>query len=57
MTVVRHHLFPQKPPGSESFNDWGGGRGCHKIVPVLGGDGTKIAPTGGIFDQSSGEVS
>ena len=28
-----------------------GGRGCNKFVPVLGGDGTKIAPTGDIFDQ------
>ena len=28
----------------ESFNDWGGGGlGCHKLVFVLGGDGTKIA--------------
>ena len=24
----------------------GGGRGCNKLVPVLGGDGTKIAPPG-----------
>ena len=29
----------------ESFNDWKG-RGCHKFVPVPGGDGAKIAPTG-----------
>ena len=33
------------------------GRGCHKCVPVLGGDGTKISPTGDIFDQSPGEMS
>ena len=32
------------------FNDWGG-RGCNILVPVLGGNGTKIAPTGGISDQ------
>ena len=41
----------------ESFNDWGAGRGCHKFVPVLGGDGTKIAPPGDIFDRSRGEMS
>ena len=35
----------------------GGGRGCNKFVPVLGGDGTKIAPTGEIFDQPSGGTS
>ena len=29
----------------DPFNDWGG-RGCNKFVPVLGGNGTKIAPTG-----------
>ena len=40
---------------SESFNDWGG-RGCRKFVPVLGGDGTKLAPLGDIFDQPSGEI-
>ena len=30
-----------------SFNYWGE-RGCRKFVPVLGGDGTKIAPRGHI---------
>ena len=39
----------------ESFNDWGD-RGCRKFVPVLGGDGTKIAPPGDIFDQAPGEM-
>ena len=43
--------------GHESFfNDWGG-RGCHKSVPVFGGDGTKIAPTGEIFRQPPSEMS
>ena len=28
-----------------------GGRGCNIFVPVLGGNGTKIAPTGDIFDH------
>ena len=37
-----------------SFNDWGGGRGCHKFVPVLGGDSTKIALTGYFFYQPFG---
>ena len=41
----------------ESLNDWGRGRGCHKFVPVLGGDGTKIAPPKDLFDQPPGEMS
>ena len=40
----------------ESFNDWGGGRGCNKLVPVLRGDGTKIASPGDLFDQLPGEM-
>ena len=43
--------------GLELFNDWGGGRGCNKFVPVLGGNGTEIAPPGDLFDQPSGEMS
>ena len=31
-----------------------GGGGCNKFVPVFGGDGTKIAPTGNIFDHPPG---
>ena len=34
----------------------GGGRGCNKFVPVLGGNGTKIDPTGDIFDQHPGQM-
>ena len=42
----------------ESFNDLGGrGRGRHNFVPVLGGDGTKVSPTGDLFDQSPREMS
>ena len=41
--------------GIESFNDWGG-RGCRNFFPVLGGDGTKLAPPGDIFDQPPGEM-
>ena len=33
-----------------------GGRGCNDFVPVLGGNGTKIAPTGDIFDQTPGQM-
>ena len=40
----------------DPFNDWGG-RGRNKFVPVWGGDGTKIASTGGIFDQPPGGMS
>ena len=34
----------------------GGGRGCNKFVPVLGGNGTKTGPTGDIFDQLPGQM-
>ena len=27
----------------------GGGRGCNKFVPVLGGDRTRIAPPGDVL--------
>ena len=43
-------------PGSDPFNDLGRGRGCNKFVPVLGGNGTKVTPTGDIFDQPSGQM-
>ena len=33
-----------------------GGRGCNKVFPVLGGNGTKIAPTGDTFDQPPGQI-
>ena len=39
------------------FNGWGRGRGCNIFVPDLGGDGTKITPTGDIFDQPPGGMS
>ena len=39
----------------EPFNDWGG-RGCHNLVPVLEGDGMKIASPGDVFDQPPGEI-
>ena len=34
----------------------GGGRACNKFVLVLGGNGTKIAPTGDTFDQPPGQM-
>ena len=34
-----------------------GGRGCNNFVYVLRGNGTKIAPTGDIFDQPPGGMS
>ena len=40
----------------EPFND-GGGQGCRKFVPVLGGYGTKIASFGDIFNQPRGKKS
>ena len=45
--VRRHFLSSSKIEG---------GRGCSIFVPVLGGIGTKIAPTGDIFDQPPGQV-
>ena len=35
----------------------GGCRGCNKLVPVLGGDGTRIALPGDLFDQPPHEMS
>ena len=54
--LVRRYGAVDVSVAGESFNDWGG-RGCRKFVPVLGGDGTKIAPPGDIFDQAPGDLS
>ena len=35
----------------------GGGRGCNKFVPVLGRNGTIIAPLGDLLGQPPGEMS
>ena len=42
----------------DPFNDLGGGGGggCNNFVSVLGGNGTKIVPTGDIFDQPPGQM-
>ena len=37
--------------GGDPSNGWGEKGRCNKFVPVLGGDGTKIVPTGNIFDN------
>ena len=42
--------------GVRTRTTFGGGRGCNKFIPVLGGDSMKIAPTGDIFDQPSGGI-
>ena len=39
----------------DPFNDWKGW-GCNDFVPVLGGNGTKIAATGDILDQPPGQT-
>ena len=44
--LTRIHVDP--------FDDWG--EGCNDFVPVLGGNGTKIAPTGDIHDQYPGQM-
>ena len=45
--------WPAHPFFTESRSTIGGRRGCNKFVPVLGGDDTRIAPTGDLFDQQS----
>ena len=41
--------------GKDQFNDWEG-RGHNQFVPVLGGNGTEIAPTGNIFEEPPGQM-
>ena len=53
--AVMCHLIHTHTHTHDPFNDWGG-RGCNKFVPVLGGNGTKIAPTWDIFDQPPGRM-
>ena len=57
MPVRNVYMFTHFPGGAsrESFNDRGE-RGYKKYVPVLGGDGTKIATLGELFDQPPGEM-
>ena len=52
-----YHLpYHQVKSGMDPLNDWGGA-GSSNFVPVLGGDGTKIAPTGDIFGHPPGGMS
>ena len=46
----------QLPKSVMTRSTIGGGQGCNKFVPVFGGNGTKIAPTGDIFDQPPGRM-
>ena len=52
--LSKHHIQPED--GDEQTRSTIGGRGCNKFVPVLGGNGTKIAPTGDVFDQTPGQM-
>ena len=42
--------------GATTRSTFEGGRGCNKFDPVMGGNGTKIAPTGDIFHQPPGQM-
>ena len=56
---VRHSCLRRRKGfinSNDPFNAWGGGRGCNKSIPVLGGNGTKIAPTEDIFDHPPGQM-
>ena len=55
-TRLQETKAPPPPRPSRSMIG-GGGRGCHIPPPVLGGDGTKIAPPGDLFDQPPGGMS
>ena len=51
-TTVVNTLSPEgRAESLEPVQRLGGGRGGNIFVPVLGGNSTKIAPTGDIFDQ------
>ena len=66
LKVVR--LRTERHPAFDIAGDWkstafrvvqrlgGGGGGCKRLVPVLRGDGTKIAFPGDLFDQLPGEM-
>ena len=45
-----------KKPHNKTSSMIAGGRGCNIFVPVLGGNGMKITPTGDIFDQPPGQM-
>ena len=47
-------MVPNRRNQTKTRSTIEGGRGCNNFVPVLRGNGTKIAPTGDIFDQPPG---
>ena len=53
---ILHRLILSRVISFGPFNDWAGGGGGNKFVPVLGGNGMKTAPTGDIFDQLPGQM-
>ena len=58
-TLGQHNDCPDRDDTERTrdpFNDWGGA-GSSNFVPALGGDDTKIAPTGDIFGQPPGGMS
>ena len=52
---THHRLLLRVIGYRDKFNDLGG-RGCNVFVPILRGNGTKIAPTGERFDQPPGQM-
>ena len=46
----------RQPAHLQTRSTIGGWRRCNNFVPVLGGDSTKIAPTGDIFGQPPGQM-
>ena len=55
-TTDESNLAPTIAPVVTTCSTIGGGRGCNKFVPVLGGNGPKTAPTGDTFDQPPGQM-
>ena len=57
LCILMHYLCLDSQGHSQQnkFNDWEG-RECNIFVPVLSGNGTKIAPTGARFDQPPGQM-
>ena len=56
-SAVRALIFVARRIQPMSRSTVGGGGDCHKIFPVLGGDGTIIAPIGDILDYPAGGMS
>ena len=60
LPIVSVTRGPRHAPVQQSLRPvqrLGGGAGSNNFVPALGGDGTKIAPTGDIFGQPPGGMS